>query len=236
VRPAVLVSVVLVAGRVAVARADDTCHVTSDCREGFKCVWGYCVPAHEHGAEDPWAARRERAKPSTRTFVGMTLGLGALNGGYTASEETLWGSGVDATLLFALRAGVLIGHAELAVEIAPFTDFWDLRVENGPAFEANVTLGWLVPIGTVAGASLAWPLRIGLGVLAGGDNTGGDVFFEARLDAVGLAVQTGSIVLELDALSFRYAVTSGHVAGIPYDGVTTHYLSFFAGSSVSYLF
>jgi hypothetical protein len=219
-----------------VAHADDACHATSDCHEGFKCVWNYCVPTHEQTTEDPWAARHERAAPSTPTFVGLTLGLGALNGGYTSSETTLWGGGVDATVLLALRVGVLFHHLELAVEIAPFTDFWDLRVEKGPAFEANATAGLLIPIGSISGATLLWPLRIGLGVLAGGDNTGADVFFEGRLDAIGLAAQRGPIVLEVDAPSFRYAVTNGHVPGIPYEGVTTHYLSFFVGSSVSYLF
>jgi hypothetical protein len=171
-----------------------------------------------------------------RPFIGVTFNAGVLSGGYSASQGTLWGSGADGTVLFAFRAGLLIGRHELALEIAPFTDFWDFYVEPGPAFEANATYGYLFPLVTKHGATVSWPLRFGVGVLAGGGNTNANAFFELRADLLGLTLQTRHMLIDLHLPSVRYAVTNGYVAGVAVDGVTTQYLSFFFGSSVSYLF
>ncbi len=111
---------------------------------------------------------------------------------------------------------------------------WDLVVERGPAFEANLCYGYLLALDRHH--TLAWPLRLGVGVLAGGDNTGSNVFFEVRVDVIGLRVQSRHWALDLHAPSFRYAITNGHVPGIAVEGVTTNYLSFFFGASVSYIF
>ncbi len=169
-------------------------------------------------------------------FVGFTVGFGFLNGGYTGSQGSLWGNGVDGAFLFALRGGVLINHHELAVEISPFTDFWDLRVAPGPAFQFNVSYGYLIPLIPRPTAGISWPIRVGVGIFAGGTNTNSNVFFEGRADLIGVAFNTGHVIIELHAPSFRYALTNGHVEGVAVEGVSTHYLSFFFGTSVSYAF
>ena len=179
---------------------------------------------------------RPRASP-VRPFIGATVGFGFLNGGYSFSEGTLWGSGADGSVLLAVRGGVRIARHELALEIAPFTDFWDLVVANGPAFEANASYAYLAPLATFRHVKLVWPFRVGAGVLAGAENTNSDVFFEVRADFIGLEIDpTQHLAIELHAPSIRYAVTNGHVRGVAVEGVTTHYLSFFFGSSVSYVF
>ena len=176
--------------------------------------------------------RGDRVHP----FVGFTVAAGFLNGGYTASEGTLWASGLDGAFLFALRGGVLMGRHELALEIAPFTDFWDLHVGPGPAFEANASYGYMMPLRQGPTAGVSWPLRVGAGVLAGGDNTASNVLFELRADLIGVSINVGHLLIDLHAPSFRYALTNGHVPGIAVEGVTTHWLSFFFGTTVSYVF
>jgi len=237
-----LVAAFVVAAWSARARAD-ACHTRDDCQAGFKCVWNYCVAEREEQTEDLWSSRkpREHAKSSStpsgvRSFVGLALAGGVLNGGYTSSETTIWGKGLDSSFLFALRGGVLFGRAELALEIAPFTEIYDAQHGRGPAFEANVTAAYRIPFARAWDTPLSWPLRIGAGILAGGDNTGDDVFVEARLDPIGISFESGPIVVDFIMPSIRYALTNGHVPGIGFEGVTTHYISFFFGSSVSYAF
>jgi hypothetical protein len=195
---------------------------------------------HEEQSDDLWTKKKgvggHSSESSVRTFIGLTLAGGMINGGYTSSEATIWGKGLDSAALFALRGGVLLGRTEIALEIAPFTRAWDAQRETGPAFDANVTFGYRIPFARVGETPLAWPLRVGVGILAGGDNTGDDVFVEARLDPIGVSFQTGPLIVDFIAPSIRYALTNGHVPGFPYEGVTTHYLSFFFGSSVSYAF
>ncbi|HEY1958148.1 MAG TPA: hypothetical protein VGH28_21155 [Polyangiaceae bacterium] len=171
-------------------------------------------------------------------FLGFTLAGGFLTGGYTASEGSLWGTGTDGAFLFALRGGVIIdGRHEIALALAPFTYAWDLYAERGPEFEVNASYAYLIPLVERPRASLSWPLRLGLGFVAGGnDLSGGDVFFETRADVIGLALSIGHLTIEAHAPSFRYAVTNGHVEGIAVEGVTTHWLSLFFGTSVSYTF
>ncbi len=148
-----------------------------------------------------------------------------MNAGYTASEGSLWGNGVDGAFLFALRGGVLLGRSEIALEVAPYTDLWDAYAATGPAFEANASYAYLLPLAKSPIAELTWPFRVGIGVLAGGPNTFNDVFFEARVDVIGVSLRVGHVIAELHAPSFRYALTNGHVDGIAVEGVTTHVLS-----------
>ena len=188
-------------------------------------------PVESHAFEEWLKFRPDGVHP----FIGITLAPGLLNGGYTASEGTLWAGGADGAFLLAFRGGVFINRHELALEIAPFTDFWDMRV-SGPAFEANVTYAYYVRLLTRETFGLSWPLRGGISVLAGGSNTNDNVFFEVRADVIGLALNVGHLIVEAHLPTFRYEVTNGHVAGIAVEGVTTNYLSFFFGLSASYVF
>jgi hypothetical protein len=170
-------------------------------------------------------------------FVGITLAGGPLTAGYTASEGSLWGSGADGVFLLGLRGGVLINNRhELAVEISPFTYFWDLHTEPGPAFQMNATYAYFIPLFKSSSLQLSWPLRFGVGFFAGGSNTNSSVFFQARADLVDLALRTGHVIIDLHAPSFRYGLTNGHVDGVAVEGVTTNVLTFLFGASVSYLF
>ncbi len=170
-------------------------------------------------------------------FVGLTLALGVLNGGYTASQGSLWGSGADPALLVALRGGVTIDRHEIAVEIAPGTYVWDFNVAGGPAFEMNATYGYRLQLAELPNSgAIVYPLRAGIGFIAGGANTFNDVFFELRADLIGAAIDLGHLTIELNLPSFRYAFTNGHVPGIAVEGVTTHWLSFFFGTTVTYAF
>ena len=240
-RPSFVWAPMLVVATWSARASADACQTRDDCQAGYKCVWNYCVAEHAEQADDLWTSRKKRGEPSSspssmRSFLGLTLAGGMLNGGYTSSETTIWGKGIDSAALFALRGGVLLGRVELALEIAPFTQIWDAQRERGPAFEANATVGARIPFARVADIALTWPIRVGFGILAGGDNTGDDVFAEARLDPIGVSFQTGPLVVDFLAPSIRYFVTNGHVPGIAFEGVTTHYVSLFFGSSVSYAF
>ncbi|HEY2365543.1 MAG TPA: hypothetical protein VGH87_04115 [Polyangiaceae bacterium] len=238
IRNVVLISAVALVATWSARVQAQACKTRDDCQAGYKCVWNYCVAEREDQTNDVWArkAQGESAPSNVKTFIGLTLAAGVLSGGYTSSQPTLWGKGLDSTVLFALRGGVLLGRVELALEIAPFTQFWDLQRASGPAFDANATVGYRIPFARVAGVLLEWPLRVGLGIFAGGDNTGDDVFAEARLDPIGVAFQSGPLMVDFVAPSIRYALTNGHVPGIAASGVTTHYISLFFGSSVSYAF
>ena len=170
-------------------------------------------------------------------FIGITLALGLLNGGYTASEGSLWGTGADSAFLLAIRGGVLIDHHEISLEIAPGTYFWDFSEPGaGPAFELNASYAYRIPLLVRERGAIMWPLRGGLGFVAGGANTKSNVLFEVRADLIGAAIDLGHVTIELHLPSFRYAITNSHVPGILVDGVTTHWLSFFFGTTVSYAF
>ncbi len=172
-------------------------------------------------------------------FIGLTLALGLMNGGYTASEGTSWGPGADSALLFAIRGGVVFDRHEIALEIAPGTYFWDLSVGGGPAFEMNVSYAYRIPLLVTPKGGIHYPLRAGLGFVAGGNNlqpATGNALFEIRADLIGLALDMGHLTIEVHAPSFRYQVTNGHVDGIAVEGVTTQLLSFLFGTSVTYTF
>jgi len=243
-----------------------SCEATSDCGT-LKCIGNRCVnpivappptqrpqvapPVTVPVAAPPAPVQREPERPPSHAledwlrfddrgahaFVGLTFGVGFINGGYTASQGSLWGTGVDAAVLAAIRGGIVFnGRHELALEIAPFTYFWDATTAPGPAFEANASYGYLLPLLKSPKAALTWPFRVGIGVVAGGTNTNNEVVFEARVDVIGVSLRIGHVTLELHAPSFRYGITSGHVATIALDSVTIHWLSFLFGTSASYTF
>jgi hypothetical protein len=77
--------------------------------------------------------------------------------------------------------------------------------------------------------SVYWPLRIGAGLFAGGNNTGGLVYFEALVDLVGLGVRVGHVMLSIELPEFRYAVTDSF-------GQQSHVLSWHGGATAQYVF
>ena len=82
--------------------------------------------------------------------------------------------------------------------------------------------------------SVYWPLRLGVGIVAGGDNTGSLAYFQVRGDVVGVALKIGHVLLDFHVPSFRYAVTETHIFGAP--ATQGHLLSWLIGMSASYVF
>jgi hypothetical protein len=170
-----------------------------------------------------------------RPFIGFTLAGGVVNGGYSGAARSAWGSGADGAFLFALRGGVFLGpRHELALEVSPFTDVWDTQAP-GPTFQVNGTYGYWLPLVQGETVQLSWPLRVGAGVMIGGSNTGNNVFFQGRADLIGIALKVGHLIIEGHLPSFRYALTNGRFPGFGGDGVTQHVLTWFIGTSVSYV-
>jgi hypothetical protein len=164
-------------------------------------------------------------------FVGIELTGGPAFAFASAAGRTINDRNVQGTFLFALRGGVMIGHHELALEISPFTYMpyntsWP--VFRGSAFQFMGTYGFLAPLreGTV---SIYWPIRVGVGMFAGGDNTLSVAYFQVRADVVGIALRIGHVMIDLTLPSFRYGVTDRL-------GTTSHVTGWHIGGSVSYIF
>jgi hypothetical protein len=154
-------------------------------------------------------------------FVGTTLLAGnvwmtAAHGAYNL-HALPW--------LWALRGGVYVGRAELAVEVSPLTSF--PMAGFGPTFQVNGTYGYLFPLRETKTLSAYWPLRFGVGMFAG--NTLGLAFFQARADLVGFTLRIGHALLDVHAPSFRYGVAFVNDASI--NLVSIHF-----GGGLTYVF
>jgi hypothetical protein len=87
----------------------------------------------------------------------------------------------------------------------------------------------MIPLVERGPVSLYWPLRIGVGMVAGANNSQGLAYFEARADAVGVGLRVGHLLFDLMAPSFRYAFTHRL-------GTMVHLVSWHVGGNVSYVF
>lgn len=126
-------------------------------------------------------------------FAGLVLGPGASGwwpyGGW---------AGIEGAFFFGLRAGVMFGHTELSVELAPVT--WVADFDADPMLSLLVSIGGVVRLGD---SDVFWPLRFGLGLTA--VNTLNDeVFMQGRLDLLGLVYQWGHLLFEIDLPSIRF--------------------------------
>jgi hypothetical protein len=189
--------------------------------------------------EAAWRAWLQFPLTGLHPFVGLSVGLGAVNGGYTGASGSLWGTGADAAFDLAIRGGIFVNHHELALEISPFTYIWDfqgLGQTTGPAFKVDATYAYFVQLTHGDKVRLYYPLRGGLGSFLGGANTGNNVFVEARADLVGMAMKVGHVMIDLHAPSFRYALTNGNFAQLSGLRLTQHLLTWVFGLSASYVF
>ena len=196
------------------------------CRAGFVCVDGECVtgcnpPCPENqtcntemqcvdAADVAYVPVTRQPVDPARTLSGVH-GFGGivLGGGITIhtaratsnddlGDPTTWGA-----FLFALRAGVTIERAEVAIELAPKTFQPVLggstedalhRGESLTSFTGGV--GYHIPLTTGA----YWPLRIGAGLIADGNDT----VFQGRLDLFNVSIKTRYVLLDLSFPSIRY--------------------------------
>jgi hypothetical protein len=235
----------------------ETCGATADCGGGeLKCINDKCTnpsaPAtpkskepdasgNGSGDEGEGKPTPQAAAPSgdwmkfrlddgqTHPFIGITglfggFGIAGVDDG--AGTQTF--GAVNSAALFAFKAGVIVsGHHELAIELTPFftANVGNLGFGgNGTVFETNASYGYLIPITD----HVSWPIRIGAGIMAGpSPNAANDAWFEVRADLIGVQVNVGHLLVDLQLPSFRYFVTSAN-------GQTGHVLNWLFGISLGY--
>jgi hypothetical protein len=172
------------------------------------------------------------ALEGVRGFAGISLRAGpgwlmTANGSGTLTDKSLQG-----TFAFALRVGLFANRNELALEIAPFTDLpynRTLPYFTGPAFGAVVTYGYYAPLYETPTVGVYWPVRFGVGVLAGANNTAGLAYLQARMDLIGFALRFSRVMVDVDLPSFRYLFTDSQ-------GMTLHVFAWRAGLNVALMF
>jgi hypothetical protein len=235
-------------------REGQSCAATSDCGGELKCVAKKCTsgsaPVYSNpggdkggggssggsgggdaGVRDWLTFRLEGIHP----FAGLTWGGGFLTAGITGNGSGGVGgnfSNVDGNFLFALHGGVFIDKHQLKLELAPFTYLLDAKTNifaRGGTFELTGSYAYFIPIYDSETFKAYWPLRVGLGFVAGADNTAGLVYFQPSADVVGVALQIGHVMIDMHLPSFRYAVTDR-------GGTQLNWLSWVFGASVSYVF
>jgi hypothetical protein len=187
----------------------ETCGATADCGGRLRCVNNVCggpqpsqggkEEAKEEAKEDDGGGLEEwSAYPmfqGTTGFVGLAamggVGIVVPIGGKSVSDP-------EGTFLFAVRGGVLFDRIELALEVSPVTyyPFLENGVESN--FQANASFGYHVPLAD----KLSWPLRAGVGIVAV-NTPHDDVYFEGRVDAVGLSISHGHLLFDTHFPSFR---------------------------------
>lgn len=217
-------------------REGESCGATSDCGGRLKCIDNKCTSplgargggGGGRGASD-WM-KFDVTDGNIHPFVGLTVAGGFDTGGITGNTVFTGGFNTfDGAFLFALQGGAFFGNNQLSFEIAPVTFVYDGKAP-GPAFEMTANYAYFVPLTKSGDVHVYWPLRFGLGMMAGPDvNALGLAYFQVRADLIGAAIQFGHIVVDLHLPSFRYLVTDK-------SGVQLHGLEWLFGTSLSYVF
>lgn len=211
----------------------ESCRARADCGEGLMCLHGECADerARSHDASDDAGAEWLRFDlHGSHPFLGIAWMGGPAWATLSSPLGTSNDSNVRSGFLFALRGGAIFDNHELAIELSPMTYVpYSAPFSNGPVFQINGTYGYYAPLYDSAAVSVYWPVRVGAGIFAGGDNTGGLVYFQAIGDLVGPAIRVGHLIIDLRLPSFRYAVTSRN-------SWTVHMFSWELGASLNYVF
>jgi hypothetical protein len=232
-----------------------SCGATSDCGGELKCIKNKCTSGASSGGggsgggggggsggggsgggggggggggSDAGVQEWMRFKlEGLHPFVGLTWAGGPAVPGVTGNLAGGFNF-ADGAFLFGLNGGLFIDKHQLLFEISPFTFVFDARA-RGPAFQMNGNYAYFIPLHEADTVSVYWPLRVGVGMMAGADNTGGLAFFQARADVVGVALKIGHVMLDFHVPSFRYLVTDRF-------GTQGHWLEWLIGMSASYVF
>jgi hypothetical protein len=165
----------------------------------MQCVVEEAVPTSTGDEPD-----RARTLAGVRGIGGIVLGGGVSMHTWrnpvddTLEDPTTWGA-----FLFALRAGVIVERAEVAIELAPktFKPILGGGAENALHNNQSVTsftggVGYHIPLTT----GTYWPLRLGAGLIADGNDTA----FQGRLDLFNISVKTEYVLLDFSFPSIRY--------------------------------
>jgi hypothetical protein len=218
-------------------REGQTCGATSDCGGELRCIGGKCttpIGASHYGgggggpgSEEWMSFKFDDGQP--HPFIGVTIAGGFDTLGVTGNGAGLFNTGtIDGAFLFALNGGVFIGNHQLTFEVAPYTFIFDGKA-NGPVFEMNGSYAYFIPLATQGTLHLYYPLRFGLGMMAGGSNSLNLAFFQIRADLIGAAIQIGHVIIDLHLPSFRYDLTDK-------SGTQLHIFDWVFGTSIGYVF
>jgi hypothetical protein len=211
-------------------REGESCGATSDCGGELKCISNVCTsplgnaaPSGGGGGDSGWMRFK---LDGLHPFVGTAF-LGGPNV-LVSSGIAGFGGGsvVDTGFNWVLRGGVYINKNEIALEISPGS-YVATFPSAGVGFQFNVSYGYLFTLSeSSSGASAYWPIRIGVGMVAG---NGASPAFQGRVDLVGIAIKIGHVIVDLYSPSFRFTVAND-------SGVTAGFLSWDFGAGASYLF
>ncbi|MBZ0120018.1 MAG: hypothetical protein K8H88_23720 [Sandaracinaceae bacterium] len=216
-------------------REGTTCGSRADCGGELVCI--------DHVCRSPMASRAGvsgevvDATGDSGEWLGFQLegvhpyaGLSVMGGPAWGIVNVGFGTRGDTTVRGAfqlgLEGGIFIGTHQLAIEISPMT-FWYYQGVPGPAFQLNGTYGNWIPLYEGENVSVYWPIRVGIGMMTG--NTGDNVFLQARLDLLGVAIRVGHFFVDLHLPSFRYDVTFQR-------GDSLHFFYWHIGGSLGYIF
>jgi hypothetical protein len=144
-----------------------------------------------------------------RGFVGAGIGGGPYafftTEGFNAGQV-----GVIGGIQLSARGGVIIDRHEVGIEVS--LPLWYTTDNDLPvAFQVNAAYAYLAKItklpagGRPDAIELYWPLRVGLGTIVLVDDDGdATALFQARADVVGVGLQVGNLLLEVNAPSVRF--------------------------------
>jgi hypothetical protein len=228
------------------ASADDrgdvgeNCRSRSDCREGLKCISFTCARDSSQTPATPISPEPLGFQlVGTHFFAGADVLLALAYRGTTTSTDSSWADAIHAGFLFGLHGGVLLGHHEIKIELSPFTYFHDFT-SPGPSFQVVASYGYLLPLRERGSIHVFLPLRVGAGMYAGGNNTGGNVYFQGMADIAGLELGVGRFLIDIRAPQFRYGLSSEAIPIAPFSSATQegllHSPTFLFGVQASYVF
>lgn len=204
----------------------ESCRARSDCADRLRCVRGVCVAPKAEVKGRKWA--QFKFDRGVHGFIGSGMVLGVdqviiANG--VASRDRLVASGAT-----WLRGGVLLGHHEFGLEVAPVSTIGSgAYIESTLAMQVSTSYGFMVPLASGRVAALYMPLRLGVGGMFSLDNR---LHFLARAES-GLALALGHFLIELHAPSFRYAVGADTTTAGTF---SRHHVMIGSGATVAYTF
>jgi hypothetical protein len=211
--------------------AGESCRARSDCESNLKCVDLVCVDDNAPSkpkTQAPATPSKSFALQGVRGFAGVSIRGGP--GWRMVGKVT--DKSLEGTFAFALRVGLFANRNELALEIAPFTDlpYNSQPPFSGAAFGAVATYGYYAVLYETPNVGVYWPVRFGVGILAGANNTSSLAFVQGRLDLIGFALRFNRVIVDLDLPSFRYLFTDDAT------GQTIHVFAWRAGLNVALMF
>lgn len=145
-------------------------------------------PPPAAAAPSPAATTESRPRPlfeGVRPFVGVVTATGS---GFVPDRSRVHPFPI---LRFAVTTGIYLGRTELGVEVAPFSQLYYFA----PTLNAQAYAGYHLRLSN----KLSWPIRAGVGV------TWWIGYFlpQARADVLGLSMQSGRWLIDLQLPSLR---------------------------------